>query len=57
MKILTELPPGDWSIIVWDDCVIAACPEHQSRIVDLQTGRVTIIAPIHRPTIIRDYSE
>jgi len=43
MKLITQLPAGDWKIIIWKDCIIAACPEHEPRLIDVDTGTVTVI--------------
>ncbi len=56
MKQITELPPGDWSIVLWSDCIIAVCPEHEPRLIDAETGSITIINP-DRLSFIAEYKE
>ncbi len=57
MKQITELPPGDWSIVLWGSgCIIAVCPEHEPRLIDTETGAITIINP-NRLSFIAEYKE
>lgn len=43
MKFLANLPKGDWKFERFGDRVIAACPEHEPRMID-KDGNVTLIA-------------
>ena len=57
MKQITELPPGDWTIVLWGSgCIIAVCPEHEPRLIDTETGVITIINP-NRLSFIAEYKE
>jgi hypothetical protein len=45
MKILTSLPPGDWTMIVFRGDLVFACPTHAPRLLDVQSGLLIELSP------------
>jgi hypothetical protein len=41
-KLLTELPPGKWAIVLFDGALIAMCPDYLPRMIQ-PDGSVTVL--------------
>lgn len=43
LKLVAELPKGNWQMAIYDDMIVLTCPEHEPRV--LKDGILEILKP------------